>query len=204
METQDNNNQAANDGVEIENSFSQVEYAGFWVRFLASVLDSVLLVLILAPLLMLFYGPRILFAAESPGFAYNLINYGLPIIAVIIFWQYRSATPGKIMMGIYIVDEITLGQPSVGRLVLRYFGYYVSILPLLLGFIWVAFDKRKQGFHDKIARTLVIKQPPVITDQPEKVPMTPEQLKAKQAEFRRIALKGIRDIGKKSRANKVA
>jgi hypothetical protein len=38
-----------------------------------------------------------------------------------------------------------------------------------LGFIWVAFDKRKQGFHDKIARTLVIKQPPVITDQPEKV-----------------------------------
>jgi len=204
METQDNNNQAANDGVEIENSFSQVEYAGFWVRFLASVLDSVLLVLILAPLLMLFYGPRILFATESPGFAYNLINYGLPIIAVIIFWQYRSATPGKIMMGIYIVDEITLGQPSFGRLVLRYFGYYVSILPLLLGFIWVAFDKRKQGFHDKIARTLVIKQPPVITDQPEKVPMTPEQLKAKQAEFRRIALKGIRDIGKKSRANKVA
>ena len=169
METQDNNNQAANDGVEIENSFPQVEYAGFWVRFLASVLDSVLLVLILVPLLMLIYGPRILFATESPGFAYNLINYGLPIIAVIIFWQYRSATPGKIMMGIYIVDEITLGQPSFGRLVLRYFGYYVSILPLLLGFIWVAFDKRKQGFHDKIARTLVIKQPPVITDQPEKV-----------------------------------
>lgn len=169
METQDNNNQAANDGVEIENSFPQVEYAGFWVRFLASVLDSVLLVLILVPLLMLFYGPRILFATESPGFAYNLINYGLPIIAVIIFWQYRSATPGKIMMGIYIVDEITLGQPSFGRLVLRYFGYYVSILPLLLGFIWVAFDKRKQGFHDKIARTLVIKQPPVISDQPEKV-----------------------------------
>ena len=173
METQDNNNQAANqaanDGVEIENSFPQVEYAGFWVRFLASVLDSVLLVLILVPLLMLIYGPRILFATESPGFAYNLINYGLPIIAVIIFWQYRSATPGKIMMGIYIVDEITLGQPSFGRLVLRYFGYYVSILPLLLGFIWVAFDKRKQGFHDKIARTLVIKQPPVISDQPEKV-----------------------------------
>mgnify|MGYP003386945963 CR=1 FL=1 len=169
METQDNINQAANDDVEIENSFPNVEYAGFWVRFLASVLDSVLLVLILIPLLMIFYGPGVLFVTESPGLAYNLINYGLPIIAVIIFWQYRSATPGKIMMGIYIVDEKTLGQPSFGRLVLRYFGYYVSILPLLLGFIWVAFDKRKQGFHDKIARTLVIKQPPLTTEQLDKI-----------------------------------
>ena len=116
---------------------------------------------------MVFYGPGVLFATESPGLAYDLINYGLPIIAVIIFWQYRSATPGKIMMGIYIVDEKTLGHPPFGRLVLRYFGYYVSILPLLLGFFWVAFDKRKQGFHDKIARTLVVKQPPITADQSE-------------------------------------
>mgnify|MGYP003996849465 FL=1 len=168
MESQDNNNnQAANDGAEAEYTMPEVEYAGFWIRFLASLLDSVLLILILVPLLMVFYGPGVLFATESPGLAYDVINYGLPIIAVIIFWQYRSATPGKLMMGIYIVDEKTLGHPPFGRLVLRYFGYYVSILPLLLGFFWVAFDKRKQGFHDKIARTLVIKQPPLTTDQSE-------------------------------------
>ena len=168
MDRQDNNiNQAANDDAEAASDMPPVEYAGFWIRFLASLLDSVLLILVLVPLLMIFYGPGVLLATESPGLAYDVINYGLPIIAVIIFWQYRSATPGKIMMGIYIVDEKTLGHPPFGRLVLRYFGYYVSILPLLLGFIWVAFDKRKQGFHDKIARTLVVKQLPVSTDQAE-------------------------------------
>jgi uncharacterized RDD family membrane protein YckC len=170
MESQDNNNnQAANDDAEAEYTMPEVEYAGFWIRFLASVLDSVLLILVLIPLLLIFYGPGVLLTTESPGLAYDVINYGLPIIAVIIFWQYRSATPGKLMMGIYIVDEKTLGHPPFGRLVLRYFGYYVSILPMLLGFIWVAFDKRKQGFHDKIARTLVVKQPPLTIDQLEEI-----------------------------------
>lgn len=138
----------------------QVEYAGFWIRFLASLLDSILLLLVIVPLLMMIYGPGVFFLTESPGLAYDLINYALPIIAVIIFWQYRSATPGKIMMGIYIVDAKTLRQPSFGKLVLRYFGYYLSILPLLLGFFWVGIDKRKQGFHDKIAGTLVVKMDP--------------------------------------------
>lgn len=137
-----------------------VEYAGFWIRFLASVLDSVLLLMVMVPLLLVFYGPGVLFATESPGLAYDLINYVLPIVAVVIFWQYRSATPGKLMMGIYIVDADTFGHPPFGRLVLRYFGYYVSLLPVFLGFFWVAFDKRKQGFHDKIARTVVIRKMP--------------------------------------------
>lgn len=136
----------------------EIEYAGFWIRFLASVLDSILLLMVIVPLLLMLYGPGVFFLSESPGLAYNVINYALPIIAVIIFWQYRAATPGKIMMGIYIVDEKTLSQPSFGKLVLRYLGYYVSILTLLLGFIWVAFDKRKQGFHDKIAGTLVVRK----------------------------------------------
>lgn len=135
-----------------------IEYAGFWIRVLASVLDSLLLLMIVIPLLLIFYGPGILFATESPGLVYDFINYGLPLIVIVVFWQYRSATPGKIMMGIYIVDEKTLQNPPFGRLLLRYLGYYVSIIPLLLGLIWVGIDKRKQGFHDKIAGTLVIKK----------------------------------------------
>ena len=134
-----------------------IEYAGFWIRVLAAILDTVLLLMVMIPLLLIFYGPGVFFATESLGLAYDAINYGLPVLAVIVFWEYRSATPGKIMMGIYIVDAVTLQQPPFGCLVLRYLGYYVSILPLLLGLIWVGIDKRKQGFHDKIARTLVIK-----------------------------------------------
>ncbi len=138
--------------------FPSVAYAGFWIRFLASVLDSILLLMVMVPLLLMFYGPGVLFATESPGLAYDIINYALPIIAVIIFWQYRAATPGKIMMDIYIVDADTLGQPTFGRLLLRYLGYYVSILTLFLGFFWIGWDRRKQGFHDKIANTVVIRK----------------------------------------------
>ena len=136
---------------------ARIEYAGFWIRFLASVLDTIILLMVAVPLLLVFYGPEVLFMSESPGLAYDLINYLLPLVAILLFWQYRSATPGKIMMGIYIVDADTLQHPSFGRLLLRYLGYYVSMLPLFLGFIWVAFDRRKQGFHDKIANTVVVK-----------------------------------------------
>ena len=146
------------DGHDRNTDFPSIEYAGFWIRFLASVLDSVLLLMVMVPLLMVFYGPGVLFATESPGLAYDVINYGLPIIAVIVFWQYRSATPGKMMMDIYIVDADTLRHPPFGRLLLRYIGYYVSILTLFLGFFWIGWDKRKQGFHDKIANTVVIKK----------------------------------------------
>ena len=55
-----------------------------------------------------------------------------------------------------IVDAETGGKPSNGMLVARYFAYIVSMLPLMLGFIWIGIDRRKQGFHDKIAGTMVI------------------------------------------------
>jgi uncharacterized RDD family membrane protein YckC len=139
-----------------DSEFPPVEYAGFWIRFLA--FDSVLLLMVMVPLLMMFYGPEVLFMSESHGLVYDIINYALPIIAVIIFWRYRAATPGKIMMDIYIVDADTLEQPTFGRLLLRYFGYYVSIFTLFLGFFFIGWDKRRQGFHDKIANTIVIRK----------------------------------------------
>ncbi len=39
----------------------------------------------------------------------------------------------------------------------RYLGYFASTIPLCLGFLWIAFDKRKQGWHDKLAGTVVIR-----------------------------------------------
>jgi len=157
-EFNDNSSAQESSSQDTRDDFPSVEYAGFWIRFLASVLDSVLLLMVLVPLLLMFYGPGVLFVSESPGLAYDVINYALPIIAVVIFWQYRAATPGKMIMDIYIVDADTLRQPSFGRLILRYLGYYVSMIPLFLGFFWIGWDKRKQGFHDKIAKTLVIKE----------------------------------------------
>jgi uncharacterized RDD family membrane protein YckC len=81
----------------------------------------------------------------------------LPAIAVVLFWVYRQATPGKMAIGAKIVDAKTLGKPSTGQLIGRYLSYYLSTIVFLLGFIWVAFDARKQGWHDKLAGTLVIR-----------------------------------------------
>ena len=85
-----------------------------------------------------------------------LLNYILPAIVVIIFWTYKSATPGKLLLKIRIVDAKTGGKPSTVQWLIRYIGYYVSAFVFMLGFIWVGFDRRKQGWHDKLASTVVI------------------------------------------------
>ena len=133
------------------------KYAGFWIRLFASFIDSILIMLLAAPLLTAIYGQDYWMDPTQSNTAIDaLINYLLPALVIILFWIYRSATPGKMILNIAIVDANTGGKPSTGQFIGRYLGYYLSMLPLLLGFFWVAFDKRKQGFHDKLAGTLVI------------------------------------------------
>lgn len=136
----------------------EVEYAGFWIRVGASIIDSILILLIIAPLLTFIYGEEY-WVSETyiQGTWDVLLNYLLPAIAIIIFWIYRSATPGKMVLGLSIVDANTGGKPTTGQFIGRYLGYYVSMIPLFLGFIWVGIDKRKQGWHDKLAGTVVIR-----------------------------------------------
>jgi len=56
-----------------------------------------------------------------------------------------------------IVDASSGGKPTTAQWIIRYVGYYISMIPLFLGFAWVAFDARKQGWHDKLAGTLVVR-----------------------------------------------
>ena len=78
--------------------------------------------------------------------------------AILVFWRLYGATPGKIAVALKIVDAETGKPPSTGRLVVRLLCYLLSALPLYLGFIWVAIDRRKQGWHDKIAGTVVVQE----------------------------------------------
>ena len=91
------------------------------------------------------------------GFWDVVVSYVFPTAAVITFWVYKSATPGKMATHLTIVDAKTGGKPTTAQFVIRYLGYYVSIIPLFLGLIWVGIDKRKQGFHDKMAGTVVLR-----------------------------------------------
>lgn len=138
----------------------KVEYAGFWIRTLATVIDSILIMIIAFPPLVYIYGWEY-FDAEKTGFiagqADFFISWILPAIVTIVFWIKKQATPGKMVVGVKIVDAVTGNTMSVGQAIGRYLAYFVSLLPLGLGFVWVAFDKKKQGWHDKLAGTVVVR-----------------------------------------------
>jgi uncharacterized RDD family membrane protein YckC len=137
---------------------NEKEYAGFWIRTGAAIIDTILMLIIILPILTVIYGAGY-WVSESyvQGFWDLLFSYVLPAIAVIVLWIYKSATPGKMATKLTIVDAKTGGKPSTGQFIGRYLGYYVSMLPFFLGIIWVGIDKRKQGWHDKLAGTVVLR-----------------------------------------------
>ena len=142
------------------------QYAGFWVRVVASLIDSVILGIITVPLLWSIYGAAY-FESEKllEGPAEFLISWVFPAFAVILLWIYKESTPGKMAFGLRIVDATTGQHASTGQYIGRYFGYFVSTIPLALGLIWVGFDDRKQGWHDKLAGTVVIRnRPPALNN----------------------------------------
>ncbi len=135
-----------------------LEYVGFWPRVGAALIDTLLLLFITVPLVTMIYGRHYWTSADwVQGPADFLINWFLPAVAVVLFWIYRQATPGKMAIGARIVDARTGARPGTGQLVGRYLAYYVSIIPLMAGIVWVAFDPRKQGWHDKLAGTVVVR-----------------------------------------------
>jgi len=142
-------------------------YVGFWSRFWAFLVDSTVASIIIYPLLLLFTEAVTTAELDFNNLAQNqaflnrilerLILESLFISAIFIgFWMYLDSSPGKLLFKAYIVDARTLKPASRLQLVIRSLGYYISLLCLGLGFIWIGIDSRKQGWHDKLARTLVI------------------------------------------------
>ncbi|HEY5639440.1 MAG TPA: RDD family protein, partial [Dehalococcoidia bacterium] len=72
------------------------------------------------------------------------------------FWTAAGATPGKMLMKLKVVDEHG-DQVKIDKAILRYVGYWVSTLTLLIGYLMIAFRKDKRGLHDLIAGTRVIR-----------------------------------------------
>ena len=133
-----------------------LQYVGFWARFWAVMVDTLILMMVIYPLFYLIYGDAFLHKATDFTLANNLVNYVLPFFAILIFWHYKSATPGKMMIKATIVDATTYGKPSMKQFVIRNLGYLVSFIPFGLGYFWAGWDKRKQTWHDKLAHTVVV------------------------------------------------
>lgn len=137
---------------------SGLSYAGFWIRALAAVIDSVWMMLFIVAVGMAYYGSSYLESEEAyKGTLDIILQYVFPALVTIAFWMYKSATPGKMAVRVKIVDAVSLEPASKWQLVGRYLAYYPSMIVLFFGFIWIAFDPKKQAWHDKMAKTIVIK-----------------------------------------------
>lgn len=146
----------------------ELEYVGFWLRVWASIIDTVLVMVILLPIVHAYgvhaYGGNAYWGDAywpsvytGTGPTWVLLTWVLPAVAVLIFWVTRQATPGKMAIGAKIVDAATGQRPSGAQFLGRYLAYYVSTLFFCLGFLWVGIDARKQGWHDKLAGTIVVR-----------------------------------------------
>ncbi len=120
--------------------------AGFWIRFVAFLIDLVLLIIVGAIV-------RAIFGLTAAG----SINFVIGLAYFIYFWSTMGGgqTLGMRAMRIRVVktdgSELTL----LGSL-LRYVGIIIATIPIFIGLIWAAFDANKQGWHDKIAGTYVV------------------------------------------------
>lgn len=126
------------------------QFAGFWRRALAFMLDVIMFSIVLGLLL----GPK--FMQAELWSAEDLLSHVLSLLLTVWLWLKFLGTPGKLLLNCQIVDAQTFKPLSAKQAFLRYLSYFVSLLPLGLGFLWIAWDKRKQGFHDKIANTVVL------------------------------------------------
>ena len=131
------------------NALKRFDYAGFWPRFSAFSWDYLILYI---PAYMIQIASIIL-----TGAVYILFLVPLVLLVIIVYMDgIKGGTPGKLILGLRIVNEQGnfIGMPKA---ILRYTGKIISVLILGIGYLMIIWDKRKQGLHDKIARTFVTK-----------------------------------------------
>jgi uncharacterized RDD family membrane protein YckC len=149
-------------------------YAGFWIRFCAWFIDSIFVGFAFAlPLAMLFPRAGLLSTSTCIQFVsgmcvssettYVLAATTLPDLLVtgfyfVLTWWLLGGTAGQRLLNLHVVDQTTGGRISFRQSVGRFCGYLLSIWLLCLGLIWVGVDTYKQGWHDKLAHTDVIRR----------------------------------------------
>ena len=119
-----------------------MNYAGFWIRFVAYLIDVVVVMI-----------PGMLIISAGLPSILNLI-LGLAYFIYFPSSEYM-ATPGKMALGLIITDEHG-NRIGAGTAAVRYICYIISAIPLYIGFFMIGFTEKKHGLHDKIASTQVV------------------------------------------------
>jgi len=133
-----------------QNLGPNITYAGFWLRLCAFVVDYACIFIILVAFIIMF--------GSSDGVLYTIFFYGSYAFYHILFLTLLSTTPGKLLFGLKVVKNIDGDRIKFGDAVVRTLAYFLSFVALGLGFFQIAFDKKKhQGWHDRIAKTAVVR-----------------------------------------------
>ena len=142
----------------------QVRFGGFWIRFVAIFIDG-LIVGIPVGIVSGIVSAVVAGSSnnsQAAGAAFtgiqllvDLIGLVLEIGYFIYFWG-KGQTLGMRLFHLRVADATTGLPIGYGRAALRYLGYLLSAIVCYIGLIWAAFDSRKQGWHDKIAGTVVL------------------------------------------------
>lgn len=157
---------------------NEVKYAGFWIRFIASFLDTFFLALPVAIVVYFLsdgnwfdfaqYQQNMIYAmngnaqmalAAQPqtSFTWELLFEISVLVVTVLFWEkWRGATPGKRFVHIKIVDAKSHRDITNKQAITRSLGYILSTFAFLIGFLMVAFRQDKRALHDLLADTIVI------------------------------------------------
>lgn len=140
-----------------------LRYAGFWIRFAAYLIDTIAVSLVVAALRI----PAVMSTCTSgtgvSACTYQVDGPGAGIVTAvlgvywIVTWSVLRGSLGQRALGMRVVKAADGSRIGLARAVLRFVGYLISVLPFCIGLIWAGFDPQKQGWHDKIAGTFVVR-----------------------------------------------
>ncbi len=156
---------------------NNIRYAGFSIRFIASLLDTIFLALPIGILIYFLsdgnwfdfshYKHNVIMAMSANTNALDsfpqtslrwelLFEVSILLITMLFWKRYKGSTPGKRFVHIKIVDAKSFDDITNKQAITRSIGYIASTFSFLIGFIMVVFRDDKRGLHDLLAGTVVI------------------------------------------------
>ncbi len=147
-------------------TMAAVHYGGFWIRALALMIDGLILGVVTVPVAVIMVMGSGGIKVDTPNpdiakiFALEAVVGLFSLVVGLLYQGYfvsqRGGTPGKLALGLKVVNAVDGSYPSVAKAIGRYFAYILSGVVLYIGYIIAAFDSEKRALHDHICATRVI------------------------------------------------
>jgi uncharacterized RDD family membrane protein YckC len=146
-----------------------VEFAPFGPRLIAYVIDAVIIGVVVTAVVLLAIAVGFASGELVPGQVPSGRGWGALLVGIVVvaflglsyfpwFWTRGGATPGMKMFDLRVVRDDDGGPIGLGTAIVRMIGMWASSAVMYVGFIWVFVDKRRRGWHDLIAGTVVVKR----------------------------------------------